>query len=347
MNWSRLIDGFLKARIIRHLLFWGLSFWIILNLTAPQVDHELIDYLFTGLFHLSLLTVVYLNLKVNMPLLMRKERYGWYGLATIGAIAIGVTLNWFTYQYLSDWVLPGYYFISEYNLWERTQFMTAYLAISTLLHLSQAWFEVNRTKQRLDQLENEKVRAELAGLQAQVNPHFLFNTLHNLHSLARQQHPQTADTVLRLAGMLRYMTYEAQKPMVPLAMEVEYLQNYVELQQLRVGEEADISLNVTGTLAHPRIAPLLLIPLLENAFKHGRPSEGESYLHANLWSEPDRIRFFVENGKVPLSEVEDNPSGGQGLSNLTQRLELTYPGRHLLQFTDLPDRFSVQLEIQL
>ena len=323
-----------------------LSFFIILNLTAPQVDYELIDYLFTGLFHLSLLAVVYTNLLVLVPSLLRKERYGWYTLGLLGTICLGVGLNWFTYQYLSDWVLPGYYFISEYNLWERTQFMLAYLAISTLLHLSQAWFEVNQTRQQLDQLESEKVRAELAGLQAQVNPHFLFNTLHNLHSLARQQHPQTADTILKLADMLRYMTYEAQQPMVSFSREVEYLQNYLDLQRLRVGKEANIQLEVEGHLDRHQISPLLLIPLFENAFKHGRPSESESYLQAKIWSEEDRIRIFVENGKVPLSEVEAKESGGQGLTNLTKRLELTYPKRHLLQFTDLPDRFSVQLELQ-
>ncbi|MEM1356634.1 MAG: sensor histidine kinase [Bacteroidota bacterium] len=179
----------------------------------------------------------------------------------------------------------------------------------------------------LQSLKSEKAEAELAMLKSQINPHFFFNTLHNLHSLTVTQSPQAPEVVLTLGKMMRYTIYEGKKDLVPVAEEVDYLKSYLELNRIRHRTSVDIDF-----LHHCQegvlVAPLLFIILLENAFKHGveKLMEG-AYIKLDLAATADRIVFRVENNYDP---AESATPPGIGLANLRRRLELTYPEQFTL-----------------
>ena len=348
VTWSeRAIRWVLAHRWLYHLLFWALSGYVILRLTAPSSQIEAIDYLYTGLFHLSLLVVVYLNLLLALPRLLGRGRYLWYLLAGLGLLGLGATLNWFTFASLTDWLLPGFYFISYYDWPELAQFMGVYLLLSSLLHLSKAWFHLQASRQQLAQLSQTQLQTELKALQAQVNPHFLFNTLSNLHALARKGDPHTATYILRLAEVMRYMIYDTRATLVPLDRELAYIAHYLELERLRLGAAISIDLAQEGEADQEEIAPLLLIPLVENAFKHGPRGAETGFVRLEARVQAGQLDWTVTNSLGSGSGDMPEATGGLGLANLRQRLDFLYPGRYQLEIAPGETEFQVRLRLDL
>lgn len=183
--------------------------------------------------------------------------------------SLSVGFNLLLFNYLSDFLFPGYYFIAYYEFWEIAQFIVAYITITSLIKLSKSSFKYREIQDKLQRLESEKSTAELSALKSQVNPHFLFNSLNNLYSLALDQDERTPGIILRLSDMMRYLLYESNANFVPLEKEIAHLNNYVEMQKLRVGEQVKINFEVTGEPAGKQVAPLLFLLLVENGFKHG------------------------------------------------------------------------------
>ncbi|MET0394869.1 MAG: sensor histidine kinase, partial [Chitinophagaceae bacterium] len=183
----------------------------------------------------------------------------------------------------------------------------------------------NRKKQAL--LLQKSREAELQFLRSQINPHFLFNTLNNIYSLVYEQSDKAPAAMLRLSDMMRYMLYE-KKETVPLAKEWDYISSFVELQKLRFHEEPAIVLTAEGNLDAHLIPPYLLIPFVENAFKHGDLRDAADPLTITLAAGDGDIRFRVQN---KISHRNKDESGGVGLDNVRRRLELIFPGRHTLQ----------------
>jgi hypothetical protein len=202
------------------------------------------------------------------------------------------------------------------------------------------------TYDRLRKTERAKVDAELSYLKAQINPHFLFNTLNSIYSLAitRSEHAPTA--VLKLSSMMRYVTTEAHNDRVLLEKEIDYVSNYVELQRIRLGQTVSIEYNVTGEPGTKQIAPLVMIPYVENAFKYGVNPEEESYIHIHITIEHSRLTMFVKN-KIVRVEYRDEYKSGHGMENTTQRLRMSYPGKHTLNSGRFGKEYLVNLEIDL
>ena len=179
------------------------------------------------------------------------------------------------------------------------------------------------------ELEARHAEAQLNYLKAQINPHFLFNTLNNIYAAATLQHPHTAEMVLRLSDLLRYVTYDAQADRVPLAKEIAQIRAYLDLFQLKSEQPLPIQFEVEGDVENGSIEPLLLLPLVENALKHSdldsRPDT--AHLHILLRSEAQRLFFRVKNSFDPANAQKDEV-GGVGLENIRQRLALNYRGRH-------------------
>ena len=205
---------------------------------------------------------------------------------------------------------------------------------------------VLKINEKLKQTEKEKLSNQLSYLKAQINPHFLFNTLNSIYSLALVKSDLTADAVVKLSSMMRYVTTEASTDLVPLTKEIDYLNNYIRLQKMRLGDTADVSYEVSGDGAGKQIAPLILIPFIENAFKHGVNPEENSRIGITLQVAGTELRLQVQNQKVHV-ETPEEPESGIGLENVRQRLELLYPARYLLHMDDQPGSFSVSLTLVL
>jgi LytS/YehU family sensor histidine kinase len=201
------------------------------------------------------------------------------------------------------------------------------------------------------QLLQEKLTAELQLLKSQVHPHFLFNTLNNLYSLTLTKSDQAPEIVVKLSGLLRYMLYECNTPKVPLMKEISMLNSYIELEKLRYGAHLDISVSIRGDLEHKQIAPLLLLPFIENSFKHGASELlDQAWISLDIFVKEDTLRFKLINSKpentLPLNN-EINHSAGIGLTNVKKRLALIYPGLHELKVTTEEDTFIVNLSLTL
>jgi hypothetical protein len=196
-----------------------------------------------------------------------------------------------------------------------------------------------------EQLEKQAVEAELYYLRSQINPHFLFNTLNNIHTLVYKQAPAAPEAVMRLASLMRYMIYESNAHLVPLLKEIEYLKDYVSLQQLRYKMSPVVDLEIKGEAASCKVAPLLFIHLLENAYKHSPARLEPGAIKVSMVINQKCLIFNIQN---PISKKNGNEldgPGGIGLQNVRKRLVLLYPDRHELEINTTADKFAIHLKI--
>ena len=205
------------------------------------------------------------------------------------------------------------------------------------------WVKSEKYKMELKQ---EKLQMELDFLKSQVNPHFIFNTLNNLFASARKNHDeQTAKGIAKLSGLMRYMLYEANVESIMLEKEIEYLQNYIILQKMRFNQDddIDIEMKINGCPQGLKIAPMILIPFVENAFKYGISLKEHSYIAITFQIYSDKLIFTVENSinKPKLRQV----NSGVGLKNAKRRLELLYNKKHDLEFSETAGKFKVKLQL--
>lgn len=218
-----------------------------------------------------------------------------------------------------------------------------FLVFSIPVVLFLEWVHKTRT---ISLLEKEKTDTELSLLKQQVNPHFFFNTLNNLYSLSLKQAPETPDTVLQLSELMRYVIYRAKEETVELQEEVKYLKDYLDLQRIRLYQDADIEFTVKMENPEFKIPPLLFIILVENAFKHGiEPAVGECFLELKLTEINGDINFLCRNSVEPEAAAKVR-SGGIGLQNLHRRLELLYPDQFDIEVDARPDEYSVRLNLR-
>lgn len=228
----------------------------------------------------------------------------------------------------------------------RTRFVVqtffSYLSIAlfvSLLRFAVDWLELQTSRK---EMEKEKLTAELNFLKAQVNPHFLFNTLNNLYYLAYSKSENTTEVIEKLSAMMRYMIYDSNYALVQLNKEIDYMQNYISLEKLRLNDKVKINFSIEGETDSVRIVPLVLITFLENAFKHGASNSG-SWVEASLQCAPQQLLFQVANNKASRPTTEEK--SGIGLQNVRRRLELSYPGQYTLEINESPTEFRVRLAI--
>jgi Na+-transporting methylmalonyl-CoA/oxaloacetate decarboxylase gamma subunit len=210
-------------------------------------------------------------------------------------------------------------------------FALALLFLAFTLKMSNLW----------KQVKQEKSDAELSYLKAQINPHFLFNTLNSIYSLAIEKSDATASAIVKLSGMMRYVISETHMDYVSLQKEINYISDYIELQKLRISDSVNLTYTLTGNPVGKQIAPLLLIPFIENAFKFGVNPEKDSRIIIHLDIQETFLLLFVENNKV--NTVTEKT--GLGIPNTQSRLQLLYPGTHELNIDDKSDNFAVTLKI--
>jgi two-component sensor histidine kinase len=217
-------------------------------------------------------------------------------------------------------------------------------AFGTSIKITQDWFRKDKERK---EAEKARLDAEISLLKWQVNPHFLFNTLNGIYSLANRKSDKTADSVARLSNILRYMLYDTNAREVKLDDEIQYLTDYIELQKLRMHDNVRISFDISGDTSQVFIAPMLLLPFVENAFKHGTDTSSNCFIDARLKVENGIFSFIVENSVPFKHETTKDKSSGIGLKNVDRRLKLHYSDSHLLVVNRLEKSFFVNLQIKL
>jgi sensor histidine kinase YesM len=336
------------SRVLQHLAFWVLSFFVFLHLFKTGTKAEKVDYIYTALFQISIVPAVYINLKLLLPRLANSQRW----LLYIPAAIILITLfGWINYSFFDQWsskVLPGYFFISYFTWWQVVLFFFVYIIITSLLKLSKSWFLVNELQKELLEKEKQKTEVELKALKAQINPHFFFNTLNSIYSMALDKDERLPGTILQLSDLMRYFLYESKDNFVPLEKELSVINNYIALQKIRSNEQLHVEVKRDGEVTDQKIAPLLLITFLENAFKHGaKGSSGNAFIRLFTKIQKNQLNFTIENNKGIVDEIETNAYKGVGLENVNRQLELLYPGKYNLDIKNTADCFVVQLRLNL
>lgn len=204
-----------------------------------------------------------------------------------------------------------------------------------------------RSEQRNKEIANEKLNAELSFLKAQINPHFLFNTLNNIYALASTQSEYTAPAIMKLSSIMRYVLTEARNDLVPLEKEIQFTSHYIELLKMRLTDKSSIDFTVKGDPLGKQIAPLLLLPFVENAFKYGISTREKSPIIILLEIKEDSLYFSVSNHKHINTSLKVADNTGIGINNTRRRLDLLYDNRHTLTINDEAGIFTVHLKIQV
>lgn len=201
-----------------------------------------------------------------------------------------------------------------------------------------------RVNQRLSAIESEKLKTQVSYLRAQINPHFLFNTLNSLYALALEKSEAAPEAILKLSGMMRYVVTESNRENVALENEINYIKNYISLQKLRMDDTSCLTFETTGNPGGKHISPLLLIPFIENAFKYGLNPEEKSAISVQIEIKEQHLSLRVKNNKVTVILPYEEKSG-HGIENTRMRLEYLYPDKHNLSIFDTAHTFEVQLTI--
>ena len=206
------------------------------------------------------------------------------------------------------------------------------------------YFKQRGDRKRLEQLEKENLEQQLEYLKYQINPHFLMNTLNNIHALVDIDPEKSKQTILELSKMMRFVLYEGNKQVVPLDREIAFLQNYIQLMKLRYTDKVKITVDVPKSLPNKEVPPLMFITFVENAFKHGVSYRQASFIDIAISIGEDKLVFDCRNSRIPK---EDDKHGGVGLANVKKRLELIYGNRYALDIKDEQDTYTVKLSLPL
>jgi len=322
----------------RYRWLWHALFWIIiymdpfLSIFGITLGFEEPIYVVIG-FLLDMI-IVYFNLYVLLPTFLLKEKILLYALFTILSIIVIIIYNYYAYP-LPEELLDDPLFDPDLYL---TDMIVDVLSNTYMLAMAVAikLFKYLYTKdKRIQEITEEKLRTELGFLRNQVNPHFLFNTMNNFYIQAKKKDDGLPDAIMSLSDLLRYQIYETEKDFVSIENEVEYIKNYLDLENNR-RDNLDINIKATGISKQVKIAPLLLLPLVENAVKYSQRTDGKNAIINLIIDINDRISFTINNTKGKVSQIK-SPDSGVGLNNLTKRLELIYPDDHEYVINDGED----------
>lgn len=328
----------LNSKWFQHPVFWMLSIYVIGSYFSISSFFKFIDIFYALLFHIPLFFLVYVNLRVLIPRFLDHGKYLIYFLSIPLLLLATYVIHELTFEVMFPLMDSDFYMVSFTEWQVLVSIFLIYLILTTLIKLSKSWYT-------LQQVEKEKLSLELNSLKTQINPHFLFNSLNSIYSQALAKSDQTSETVLELSNLLRYMLYEVEEDKVPLAKEVEMLENYIELQKLRLEEGSKVGFTLEGDLEGVVIAPLLLFPLVENAFKHGMKDDSEQAFIDIQLKVDTAISFSIKNKLGQIDDMEKGRYGGIGLENVKRRLELIYPTAHNLEILKSSTEFHVKLTL--
>jgi hypothetical protein len=333
--------------IVFNLVFWFLYFlyeWF--GLAALSGDYG--SYFINACMALPLAFVVsYLTVHVFIKRYYKKGGKLRFWIFQI-TMALGLLLlrRYFNYYIIYPRYFPEAQQVPLFSFGKIiVELVNLYLitGLYSLFYFVRSWYEERQKAQRLLQ---EKTLAELELLKSQVQPHFLFNALNNIYAVALKTSPETAKLIAHLSNFLNYNLYEAKQSFVALSSEIAYLKHYVEIQKNRYNDKLDVSINVYDEIDDLSIAPLLLLPLIENSFKHGiANSINEGWVRIDVSRQQDNFSVKIENSIEENMQPDDFKKGGMGIQNVEKRLQLIYPDLH--EFKIIQDTHSYLVVVKI
>jgi hypothetical protein len=331
---------------VDHILFWSLTIFFhgytrIYLIGKAGMDQFIIELV---LRNALLGLVIYVNLLVILPRFIDEKKYlTGISLMLLSIVAYVVSKS-FHDGHLFGVVLGN---LSrkgiESHLFYNLSIITFYFVFATTLHFSKQWY---LQRELIRKIELENISTELEYLKAQINPHFLFNSINTIYFQIDKQNTGARETLSKFSDMLRYQLYECNGHEIPVEKEVGYLKNYVELQKLRKDENYAIEFSCSDEMKNFTLPPLLLVPFVENAFKHvSHFMDRKNIIKIELSKTGNLFRLRVFNTKDTAQRVAEN--GGIGLKNVNRRLELLYKGRYLLDVVNTSENFEINLELKI
>ena len=342
-----------RYRYAGHILFW-ICLVMYEGLTWSIVDGAYTQRLTTSLIELPIkIAATYFTLYILIDKFLVNRRYGLFALLLFPSVfgfgtLLRITSYYITYPlfYPDGKNLPVLFFP---KILIYTFAIYSLVAIVATLHLIRHWYRHQQSAQLLqqanEQLEKEKLAAELKLLKSQINPHFLFNTLNNLYALTLNNSDKSPEVVYKLSQLMSYMLYDSNQVEVPLEKEIQYIQNYIALEKIRYSN-LDVSLNVFDDITDVHLAPLLILPFVENSFKHGVSNQlSRGWIRIDIQVQESTLVIKVENSKE-AGKGNTKPLSGIGLQNVRKRLDLIYHNHHSLQIINEEELYLVILKIE-
>lgn len=324
-----------------HFLFWVMVAGVWFYLRYQDYESLLQAASVTAIKVADLALVIYLVNLVLVPLFLYRKKYLLFSLAFVGLVGICsfiklVMVKEVLHQSLATTNLKE----AIYN-----NFVTQFFLVLASIALKSA-FDYIRLQKRLAEVAKEKAEAELNFLKAQINPHFLFNSLNSVYFLIDKKNVQAREALHKFSEMLRYQLYECGDKRIPIEKEIDFLKDYVDLQQLRVNDNTSIQFSCEEEVGTFSIEPLLLIPFVENSFKHlSHFNHKQNEVQIRLSRQNGTVQFSVYNTTEPKTAIAK--SGGIGLTNVQKRLALLYPGKHQLKVNEKEGWFGVELSLSI
>jgi len=347
-NNSGLVAKIVNNRWFQHIGYW-VAFVLFFAFAWGTHDNDYLRTLEVELINLPVkIALVYFVIYFLFPRFLFREKLWTFIPLFVLSLFIAAAIQRITDNaiivdvFFPEWgKVPTFNFVQIVRSAVNT---SSVLAIPMTVKLMEY---LSNIQQRQQTLAKDKLEAELIFLKNQVQPHFLFNTLNSLYSLILKKSDKSLEVLLKLSELLRYMLYETNVPQVNLNKEIDSLKSYIELEKLRYGSRVDISINIWGETNGYKIAPMLIIPFLENSFKHStRGFNGMAWITIEIGCKEGNIILKVENS-IPEMKTESPAASGIGLNNVQRRLNLLYDGKHELKINSNEDSYLVVLKLKL
>ena len=342
-----------RFKIAGHLFFWLCSitlFTLVFYFYEEQIDFNLIGKAFVT--NVGFAVGVYINLYFLIPKFLKHKNYIFYIFWLIVLLTLSSLLIQFLFIYPLHKLFgnSGQFTVFNSNLHSAFFFATlVYVVITSLLKFIKEWLSMQDLNLKLVKSERQKLEAELKSLKGQLNPHFLFNSLNNIYSLALIKSDKVPDLILKLSDLMRHIIYESKENYISLQKEIEFVDNFIALQKIRTADQTQIKYSINGDIPSGKIAPLLFEPFIDNAFKHGLPgTENSDFVTINFnFTEPDIILFQLENNYEDLG-FSNKKHSGIGIENVKQRLKFLYAtNEYNLTINKENQIFSVSLKLKI
>ena len=354
-----------KYRIGRHVLFWLIAFFgpalvgvevlSIFNQSSKErfLEATVVQFLYLP----AQIFLAYIIMYYVIPQFILKNKYFKAFLLVIALFLSSGIISAFTYALFVDPIMQFFMGVSADKTPNSTfdaMFATGFIfgmrsslgvaGFAASIKLMKHWYE---NQYRASILEKEKINAELLSLKAQLHPHFLFNTLNNIYSSIQNVSPKASKMLSKLSELLRYIIYECNSPCVPLSSELKIIKSYIDLESIRYDKSLDVNIYISGDTSSYCIAPLLLLPLIENSFKHGTSKVIEQpWIKLEASIKNNIFSFILINGKMESKEI-NGFQHGVGLQNVIKRLEFIYPEKHEIKVVSESEIFIVNLSLEL
>ncbi|MEE9361799.1 MAG: sensor histidine kinase [Cellulophaga sp.] len=353
---AQLLNNIFKRRWLSHLIFWLLLLFFYTNIKTAYNHSYYSILIHNSLMLIPQILASYFSIYVLIPKLLYKKKYVLFFISFILASYLFSVLARIMIVHIVEELYrePPFTQESIYTIFTdigwiyKHYFYSVYLPVFLVISIKLIK-ELFEEKSKHEVLEKEKASAELNFFKAQIHPHFLFNTLNNLYVLTLQKSDKASETVLKLSEMLDYMLYQCNDDSVTIQKEIQLIQNYIDLEQLRYGDRLKLTFNKNIDNLQTKIAPLILVSLIENAFKHGASGAiNQPIIEIDIRIEKEKLQFSIYNTK-PEEKQQDltNFKKGIGVVNTKKQLQLLYPNKHKIETKEDELSYRVTLSIDL